>query len=170
MEMNTGDNNVAPTRNPRARRESSAPVPNGSNRPGHRKEKVRIVVADDHNALRQAICRLLAAQPGLEVVGQAANGHEAVFLARELVPDLVVMDVNMPRMNGIEATRQITRDLPAIRVLAMSVDWDKTMARSMFNAGASGGVSKTGSFDAFLEAIRTVSSGGTLQVFDGSNV
>ena len=127
---------------------------------------MRIVVADDHNALRQVICRLLAEQPGLEVVGQALNGHEAVLLARELVPDLVLMDVNMPRMNGIEATRQIVRDFPTIRVVAMSVDWDKTMARCMFNAGASGGVSKTGSFDAFLEAIRTVSSGGEFGIFD----
>lgn len=167
MEINTGNNGVGPTRNPRARRQNSAPAPDGGNHPGPREEKVRIVVADDHNALRQVVCRLLAEQPGLEVVGQAVNGHEAVLLARELVPDLVVMDVNMPRMNGIEATRQITRDLPAIRVLAMSVDWDETMARSMFNAGASGGVSKTGSFDAFLEAIRTVSSGGEFCTFDG---
>jgi DNA-binding NarL/FixJ family response regulator len=120
---------------------------------------MRVVVADDHHAMRQSICRWIAEQPNLEVVGQAVNGHEAVLLARELVPDIILMDVNMPCLDGMAATRQITRDFPAIRVVAMSIDWNKTEVANMLQVGALDCVSKADSWDMLLKAIETVSSG-----------
>jgi DNA-binding NarL/FixJ family response regulator len=125
-----------------------------------RDEGIRIVVADDHVALRRCVCRLLSETPGIEIVGQAADGQEAVRLARELSPHMVLMDVNMPRVDGIEATRQIVRDCPDVRVVAVSADWSRTTATSMLGAGASGCVAKAGVFDALLEAIRVVRAGG----------
>jgi CheY-like chemotaxis protein len=139
--------------------EGPAPAPMRDSASGGRQGAVRVVVADDHEALRQCLCRLLRDTGDLEVVGQAANGQEAIALTRELLPDLVLMDVKMPHIDGIEATRRIVRDYPAVRVLAISADWHKTTVTNMLAAGASGCVSKSVPSSVLLEAIRTVSLG-----------
>ena len=120
---------------------------------------VRILLADDHNVVRQALGGLIEKQEGLKVVGQAADGRAAVRLAKELVPDVVVMDVGMPGLNGIEATRQIRSAVPGTRVLALSVSPDPQMATEMLQAGASGYLIKTCGIEELVQAVRSVVGG-----------
>ncbi len=81
---------------------------------------VKILIADDHKIVREAIGSLLNNEPGMEVVGEAGDGRTAVQLARELQPNVIVMDITMPNLNGIEATRQIVHELPDVKVIALS--------------------------------------------------
>ncbi len=159
MEPTAGNDRISRTWNPAEHGENTSPAPNCNSGTPRGDKGLRIVVADDHDALRKHVCRLLTEAPDLEIVGQAANGQKAIALARELMPDVVLMDVNMPHVDGIEATRQIVRDHPAVRVVAMSADWNKRTVTGMLDAGASGWVSKTGVFDTLVEAIRTVTAG-----------
>ncbi|MCU0913945.1 MAG: response regulator transcription factor [Planctomycetes bacterium] len=147
---------MAPPQNPRRHREVAVATRNHSDDPRRPEKRIRVVVADDHEPLRRCVCRLLSEQPHLEVVGQAANGHEAVSLARQLLPDIILMDVNMPRMNGVEATQQITQDFPTVRVLAMSADWNQIQTSLLLRAGAAGCVSKIGDFDTLLRTLETL--------------
>ncbi|MEN6428762.1 MAG: response regulator transcription factor [Phycisphaerales bacterium] len=159
MEPTTGNDGVSRTWDRAMRVENASPPSDRGNGLHRREQGLRVVVADDHDALRQCVCRFLTEAPGLEIIGQAANGQEAITLTRELTPDVVLMDVSMPHVNGIEATRQIVRDCPAVRVVAMSATLDRTTVTCMLDAGASGWVSKTGLFNTLLEAIGTVSAG-----------
>ena len=99
--------------------------------------KLRILLVDDHEAFRQRVCKLLRNTPGLELVGEAGNGEEAVRLAGELKPDIVIMDVVMPRLNGLEATRLIKHEFPSIKMIALSLHGDSGFRRAMLDAGAS---------------------------------
>ena len=99
----------------------------------------RILLADDHAVVRNGFRMILAAQWDMEVVGEASNGREAVEMAEQLTPDIVVMDVTMPDLNGIEAARQITKTLPKTRILALSMQKDSVYVREMLRAGAKGG-------------------------------
>jgi len=117
---------------------------------------VKILLADDHKMMREGLSSLLNKQPNISVVGQAVNGREAVQLVEKLDPHIVVMDVSMPDLNGIDATRQITTRSPQTKVIALSMHGDRQFVAEMFRAGASGYLLKDSAFEELTNAIRTV--------------
>ena len=123
--------------------------------------KLRILLADDHVILREGLKALIEQDPKLTVAGEAGNGAEAVRLAAELEPDLVIMDLNMPVMSGVEATREIVRNHPHIKVLALSMENDRTFVVEVLKAGASGYLLKETAFAELLDAVQTVGRGET---------
>ncbi len=120
---------------------------------------VKTLLVDDHQVLREGLRSLLERQPDMQVVGEAAEGLTALRLVRELQPDVVIMDVNMPGMDGIEVTRLISRDHPAVKVLALSMYLRKTFVSEMFKSGAAGYLLKESTFAEIVEAIRTLLRG-----------
>ncbi|MHC4591494.1 MAG: response regulator [Planctomycetota bacterium] len=122
---------------------------------------IRILLADDHKIVRDGLRSLLEKEPDMEVAAEADNGRMAVELAGELRPDVVVMDVAMPDLNGMEATRQIVRSVPGARVVALSMHSDKRFVRGMLASGASGYVLKDAAFEELIRAIRSVVAGRT---------
>ncbi|MCW5557875.1 MAG: response regulator transcription factor [Verrucomicrobiae bacterium] len=122
-------------------------------------QRIRILLVDDHAVVRKGFRMILVAQEDLEVVGGASNGRQAIEMASALKPHLVVMDIAMPGLNGIEATRQITQTHPAIRVLVLSMQKDAVYVREALRAGAKGYLLKDSSEQDFLEAVRTVARG-----------
>jgi len=119
----------------------------------------RILLADDHAVVRNGFRMILAAQWDMEVVGEAANGREAVDKAIDLQPDIVVLDVTMPELNGIEAARQITKAVPKARILALSMQKDSVYVREMLRAGANGYLLKDSNESDLLAAVRAVANG-----------
>ena len=115
---------------------------------------MRVLVVDDHTVVRQALALMLSQESDIEVVGEASNGKTALELARSLKPDVVLMDVNMPVMNGIEATRAIHGEIPGISVIGLSMYEKNEQAIPMLDAGAVGYVSKSDAPDILLAAIR----------------
>ncbi len=122
-------------------------------------KKIRILLADDHVMVRQGFRMILAAQPDMEIVGEAGNGREALELAEKLQPDVVVMDVAMPELNGIEATRRLAASSPRTRVLALSMYKDSVYVREILRAGARGYLLKDAIDRDLLAAVRAVASG-----------
>ena len=118
-----------------------------------------ILLADDHAVVRNGFRHILAAEWDMEVVGEASNGREAVDMAEQLKPDVVVMDVTMPELNGIEATRRLLQVSPKTRVLALSMHKDSVYVREILRAGAKGYLLKDCSPKDFLRAVRLVASG-----------
>jgi two-component system, NarL family, response regulator NreC len=123
--------------------------------------KTRVLITDDHTLFRQGIRTLLSAEPDLEVVGEAANAAEAVTLARQLRPDLVLMDIGMEGMSSFEATRQIRKDRPDTRILFLSMYDDEDYLAECMEIGAGGYVLKDSPVDQLLTAIREVHRGGS---------
>jgi DNA-binding NarL/FixJ family response regulator len=123
------------------------------------RKKIRILLADDHVMVRQGFRLILAAQPDMEIVGEAGNGREAVELAEKLQPDVVVMDVAMPELNGIEATRRLASSTPHTRVLALSMHKDSVYVREILRAGARGYLLKDSVAADLVSAVRAVASG-----------
>lgn len=121
---------------------------------------LRIFVADDHALVRRGLKALIEAEPGMAVVGEAADGQEAVTQVLALLPDVVVMDVSMPVLTGSQATEQLRRECPQVRVLALTVHEDHGYIRQLLTAGASGYVLKRGAPEGLIEAIRVVAGGG----------
>ena len=117
---------------------------------------MKVLLADDHRIVREGLKSLLATQPDLEVVAEASDGREAVEMARDLSPDVVVMDVAMPQLNGIEATRQLAGDQSGLKIIALSMHSDRRFVSEALKAGASGYVLKDGAFDELISAIRSV--------------
>jgi DNA-binding NarL/FixJ family response regulator len=113
-------------------------------------------LADDHRILREGLRSLLAQQPDVTVVGEASDGASVIALARELHPDLVIMDVVMPGTDGIAATRQIRAECPATRVIALSMHSDRRFVSEMLRAGALGYLVKDSAFEELNQAVRTV--------------
>ena len=118
------------------------------------RQTVRVVLADDHKIMRQGLIMLLEEEPDIEVVAEAANGEQAVTLAIEHQPDVVVMDISMPVLNGIEATRRITAAAPQVRVIGLSMHETADMDHAIREAGAVGYLAKGGPLDALTAAIR----------------
>jgi DNA-binding NarL/FixJ family response regulator len=121
----------------------------------------RILLVDDHQIMREGLMSLMAGEPDLEVVGDASDGRQAVQMAKRLKPDLVVMDISMPGLSGIEATRQIIDELGRVRVLALSMHADPRFVAGALEAGAHGYMIKDCTSQELLECIRTVAGGGT---------
>ncbi len=118
-----------------------------------------ILLADDHAVVRNGFRHILAAEWDMQVVGEASNGREAVDMAEELKPDIVVMDVTMPELNGIEASRRIAKTCPRTRILALSMHKDAVYVREILRAGAHGYLLKDSSQSDFLSAVRAIAVG-----------
>jgi DNA-binding NarL/FixJ family response regulator len=123
---------------------------------------IRVVVVDDHQIVRDGLEALIAALDGLEVVGLAANGRDALHVVDEQQPDVVVMDIQMPELDGIEATRRITARRPGTRVVMLTMNEDDDTVLSAIRAGASGYLLKGSGADEVLGAIRAAHAGGMI--------
>ncbi len=117
---------------------------------------IRILIADEFEVIREGIKSFLDVIPDMEVIGQAKDGRITVQLAHELRPDVIIIDIEMPGLNGIDATRQIVQELPNIKVVAFSAHLENRYVREMFKAGASGYVSKYNDCQELVAAIKTV--------------
>lgn len=126
-----------------------------------RGKKTRILLAEDHTIVRQGLRAILENERDLEVVGEAADGREAVRKALTLVPDVVIMDVSMPRMNGLEATARIVKENPAVKVVALTMHSSDDYVYSLLKAGAKGYLLKESISADLVEAIHAVQAGGT---------
>lgn len=120
---------------------------------------MKILIADDHGVVREGLKVLIESQPGMKVVAEAQDGQEVVKLAKELSPDIIIMDISMPNLNGVEASRFILEENPDIRIIALSVHFDKHFVTEMLKAGASGYILKSCLFDEVLRAIQMVKAG-----------
>ncbi len=125
------------------------------------KNKIKILLADDHKILRHGLKKSLEGENDMIVSSEAENGRAAIKLAERFRPDLVIMDINMPDLNGMESTKQIISDNPDIKVIALSMHSDRHYVMGMLKAGASGFLLKTSSFEELSYAIRSVASGKT---------
>ena len=125
-------------------------------------KKTRILIADDHLVVRMGLAAIIDCENDLSVAGEAEDGAKAVELATALKPDVVVMDLMMPRMNGVDATAAITRECPDTKVLVLTTFSDSGDVRRALDAGASGAIVKDTSYDGLIAAIRTVSAGGNV--------
>ena len=122
--------------------------------------KIKILIADDHGIVREGLRSLLGKQAEMEIIGEADDGRKALDLVRELEPDVVIMDISMPNLNGVDATRHIVREHPKIKVIALSMHSSSMFVADMIKAGASGYILKDCLFDELAEAIKTVYDGG----------
>ncbi|WP_333654446.1 response regulator transcription factor [Dissulfurispira sp.] len=122
-------------------------------------KKINVILADDHNIIREGLAAILRKHPDIKVIAQAGDGRTTVRLTRELMPDVVVMDVTMPGLNGIEAARQITSGCANVKVIALSVHSSKQFVIEMLKAGASGYLLKDCVSDDLAYAIRSVAAG-----------
>ncbi len=120
---------------------------------------IRILIADDHKIMREGLRALIDKEIGMEIIGEAKDGQTTVKLARKLTPSIIVMDIGMPELNGIECTRQILSDNPKAKVLALSMHSDRRFVTEMLRAGASGYLLKDAAFEELIRAVRTVASG-----------
>lgn len=124
---------------------------------------IRVLVVDDHRVVREGLACVLADEQDMEIIAEARDGHEACALAMKLQPDVVLMDVSMPRLNGRDATRRILREVPLVRVIGLSMHSEGDMEQEMLEAGACMYLCKDGPVEALIAAIRTCA-----QVPDGA--
>jgi len=117
---------------------------------------IKIIIVDEHKILREGLSTLIAKQPNMEIIGEATDGREALEITNKLSPDLILMDVTMPNLNGIEATRKIKSKNPDIEIIALSLHSDRRYVLGMIDAGASGYLLKECAFKELVRAINTV--------------
>lgn len=122
-------------------------------------ERLRILIADDHEVVRQGIVGMLTSRRDWEVCGQASDGREAIKMVEKLKPDLVILDITMPGLNGIDTARQIRKMLPDIKILIYSMHYAERLVQEVFQAGADGYVLKTDAGKHLVQAIETIMSG-----------
>jgi len=122
-------------------------------------QKIKVIVVDDHTIVRDGICSLLSLTPDIEVIGEAANGREALEMLKKLMPDVVLMDIAMPIMGGLEATRRIIKEFPRIKVLALTQYDDREYVFPVIEAGACGFISKTAASSELASGVRSVYRG-----------
>lgn len=120
---------------------------------------IRILIADDHGVIRAGLRALLSELPELEVVGEAVDGRDTLRKSMEMKPDIVIMDLSMPEMGGMEATRQLSQILPDLRILILTVHEDETLLKEVIRAGAAGYIVKRAVEDELIHAIRVVARG-----------
>jgi DNA-binding NarL/FixJ family response regulator len=120
----------------------------------------KVLLVDDHAIIRQGLSSLLEKQPDIEVVGGVEDGRQAIDSVRRLAPDLVIMDISMPNLNGIDATRKIVEETSSVKIIALSIHSSRRFVAEMLKAGASGYILKDCLFDELMEAIKTVLNGG----------
>jgi DNA-binding NarL/FixJ family response regulator len=117
---------------------------------------IRVVLADDHKVIRHALSETIKKENDMEVVGQAETGREVIKLAEELKPDVIIMDIAMPELNGIEATRKIIKNYPQIKIIVLSMHSNKRFIDEMFKAGAKRYLLKDCEYEELINAIRSV--------------
>ncbi len=122
---------------------------------------ITILLADDHKIMREGLRALIEKHSQFEIVGQAEDGRTTVKLAQELTPDIIIMDIGMPDLNGLEATRRIKATVPETRIIALSMYYDKRFVSGMLGAGASGYLRKDCALDELVTAIEVVAKNGT---------
>jgi DNA-binding NarL/FixJ family response regulator len=120
---------------------------------------IRILIADDHGVMRAGLRAMLEGEPTVEVIGEASDGEEVLNLAKSLLPEIVLLDIGMPGMDGIETTRRLTKLSQPVKVLILSVYEDESLLREAIRAGASGYIVKRAAGDELIDAIRAVSNG-----------
>jgi len=131
---------------------------------------IKILLADDHRIVSDCLKPLIDKQPDMMVVGEAENGRMVVALAQKLNPNVVIMDISMPDLNGIEATRQIIAKCPGVRIITLSMNSDRRYVTGMLNAGASGYLTKSCSFEELIRAVRVVAANKTYLSPDISDI
>ncbi|MEX0719448.1 MAG: response regulator transcription factor, partial [Balneolaceae bacterium] len=119
------------------------------------KTKITVLLVDDHQMMRKGLQKMIDAQDDLMVIAEVADGKDALKVAQETSPDVIVMDVNMPGMNGIDATLQVSAILPNIRIIGLSLHDNKDVAEAMRNAGASAYLTKSEAFETLCATIRS---------------
>ncbi|MBN2590233.1 MAG: response regulator transcription factor [Sedimentisphaerales bacterium] len=117
---------------------------------------MKVLIADDHSIVREGLKSLIDKQKSMQVVGEAEDGQKAIDLTRELSPDIVIMDISMPNLNGIEATREILRHKPQIKIIILSMYTDKHIVKESLEAGAQGYILKSNLLDELLNAIKAI--------------
>lgn len=123
-------------------------------------KNIRIIIIDDHQLFREGVKRILAMEEGFEVVAEGEDGSEALELVEEYQPDVVLMDINMPKVNGVEATRELVNKFPDIKVLILSIHDDETYVTHVLKTGAAGYLLKEMDAEALIEAVKVVGKGG----------
>lgn len=121
---------------------------------------IKVLLVDDHAIIREGLRSLLKKQPEMEVIADTGDGRKAIELVRELLPNIVIMDITMPGLNGIEATRQIIAEFPDVKVIALSIHSKRRYVADMLSAGATGYILKECLFDELVQAIKAVAAGG----------
>jgi two-component system response regulator NreC len=122
-------------------------------------KSIRVLLVDDHQVLRDGLRLLMESEPDMVVIGEAADGQQALESAKNLRPDVVVMDLSLPDISGIEVTRQVTKNYPDMKVLVLSMHSKKEFVINAIEAGAAGYVPKSSTHESLLDAIRTIQSG-----------
>jgi CheY-like chemotaxis protein len=146
---------VAPITNIEPQSRGTLVLPDADPRIGYSdpRRRIRVMLADDHVVVRQGIAKLLGDEPEIEVVGAAGDGQEAVEMAAKLLPDVILMDLSMPKLNGIEATQAIHKEFPQIRIVGISMFEETERAQAIFEAGAVGYLTKSGAAETLVAAV-----------------